>query len=77
MVFEPSNDYEGQDSLDKAPWTGLETEDPVGISLLETLFFQVFGSRSLSKFYPITIQMSESNHLCIKYNCNVKIHQIE
>ena len=77
MFFEPSNDYEGQHTLDKAPWTGLEAEDPVGISLLETVLIHVFGSRSLSKFYPITIQRSESNHLCIKYNCNVKIYQIE
>ena len=64
MFFEPSNDYEEQHSLDKAPWTGLEADDQ-NSSLLETLLFQVFGSRSLSKFYPITIQRSESNNSCI------------
>ena len=73
IFIEPSNDYEGQHSLDRAPWTGLETEDPVGSSWMEILLIQTFGFRSLSKFYPITIQRSVSTNLCITFHCNLKI----
>ena len=73
VFIEPSNDYEGQHSLDKAPWTGLNTGDPT-VSILHILVSQAMGyDRSDSKFYPISIQRSGSNNLCLKFNCDVKI----
>ena len=61
---EPSNDYEGQQSLDRAPWAGLEFEDPVGNDSFETLINLVYQGAEppLSKFYPISIQRSESKN---------------
>ena len=74
VFIEPSNDYERQHSLDKAPWTGLATGDAAASNWAEYLFIEkTFESGFYSKFYPISIQRSESNNSCIKYNCDRKI----
>ena len=74
VFIEPSNDYGRQHSLDKAPWTGLATGDAAASNWAEYLFIEkTFESGFYSKFYPISIKRSESNNLCIKYNCDKKI----
>ena len=67
VFIEPSNDYERQHSLNKAPWTGLATGDEAASDWAEYLFIEkTFESGAFSKFYPISIQRSESNNLCKK-----------